>query len=339
MMEKFQKVKSEQNMTNYINYGILGFGQYAQRRLHPAFNKTVHSRLFGLSRTTLKHARSSAREFNVPFHTADPEELVSHPDIQAIIVTSPPALHRDHVLLASQNGKHVLVEKPIASAGFEVQEMIDSCSQHNVKLMAGFVMRFIDAIQQTRSMVQSGKIGKVHYAGAYFGLQPSTSTRSWLTDPYLSAGGPVADLGSHLIDLLRFILDKQLLHLHAIIKPFYTKYSIERNAIVNFEWEEDILGSLFVSFDVVRESGLTFYGSKGKLNLQNFNQSESMVEIQWLSAKGKKTIRIFNHNYYARMLDHFAEAILFNQEISTPGKIGLENQRIIDEIYGGMSKD
>jgi predicted dehydrogenase len=325
-------------MESYINYGILGFGRYAYQRLHPAFSKTVHSILFGISRTSPQNAQTTARELDIPFYTNDPLELVSHPDIKAIIVTSPPALHREHVLLAAENGKHVLVEKPIASSAAEVQEMIDSCNQNRVILMTGFVMRFIDAIQQTRQMVQSGKIGRIHFAGASFGLKPKESIRSWLNDPHLSAGGPVADLGSHLIDLQQFILNKKVLRLHAVLKPVYSKSTIERNALIQFEWEEDILGTMFVSFDVVRESSLTFYGSKGKLTLRNFNQSESMVEIEWLSAKGRNSIRIFNHNYYARMLDHLAEAILFNKEILLPGQIGLENQRIIDEIYGRVSK-
>lgn len=325
-------------MNNIINYGILGFGRYAHRRLQPAFGKAAYSRLFGLSRTNTQNARADAREFDIPFFTANPVELVSHPEIQAIIVTSPPALHRDHVLLAAENGKHVLVEKPIASSATEVQEMIDSCNRNQVKLMSGFVMRFIDVIEQTRQMVQSGKIGTIHYASASFGLQPDESGRHWLNDPYLSAGGPVADLGSHLIDLFQFILNKQILHLHASLKPAYTKDSIERNALIQFEWEGDLLGSLYVSFDVLRESNLTFYGSKGKLTLRNFNQSESMAEIDWLSLKGRKNIRIFNHNYYARMLDHFAEAILFDKEILIPGETGLENQQIIDEIYDRGSR-
>jgi predicted dehydrogenase len=325
-------------MSNYLNYGILGFGRYAYRRLEPAFTKTMHSRLFGISRTTPQNARTTARELDIPFYTADPLALVSHRDIQAIIVTSPPALHREHVLLASENGKHVLVEKPIASSAREVQEMIDCCNRNRVKLMSGFVMRFIDAIQQTRNMIQSGKLGRIHFAGSSFGLKPDENNRSWLNDPHLSAGGPVADLGSHLIDLLQFILNKKVVRLHAVLKPDYSKSAIERNALVQFEWEDDILSTMYVSFDVVRESTLTFYGSKGKLTLRNFNQSESMVEIEWLSAKGRNSIRIFNHNYYARMLDHLAEAILFNKEILLTGQIGLENQQIIDEIYGRVSK-
>lgn len=324
-------------MNNYINYGILGFGRYASQRLHPAFTKTLHCRLLGISRSTAQNAKTTARELDIPFYTANPLELVSHPDIQTIIVTSPPAMHREHVLLAAENGKHVLVEKPIASSAVEVREMIDSCNRNQVKLMSGFVMRFIDAIQQTRQMVQSGKIGRIHFAGAAFGLKADGSIRPWLNDPHLSAGGPVADLGSHLIDLMQFILNKKVVRLHPVLKPTYSKSSIERNALVQFEWEENILSTMFVSFDVVRESSLIFYGTKGKLTLRNFNQSESMVEIEWLSAKDRRSIRIYNHNYYARMLDHFAEAILFNKEILLPGQIGLENQQIIDEIYGRVS--
>ncbi|MBN2366640.1 MAG: gfo/Idh/MocA family oxidoreductase [Calditrichaeota bacterium] len=321
-------------LDNIINYGIIGFGRYAHRRLQPAFQKTKYSRLAGLSRRNIRSAETTAGQYDVPIFTDKVKELVSHPDIHAVIVASPPALHREHVLLAAKHKKHVLVEKPIASHAGEVQEMIDACAKAGVKLMAGFVMRFIDAIRQSREMVQSGKLGKIRYASGHFGLDVSTFPRAWLSDPIISTGGPVADLGSHLLDLLDYVLEKPVVSIQSIVKPPYSQKSIERDAAILMEWEENILGTLHFSFDVIRESGLIFHGAKGKLTLTDFNQPETMIEIVWLSEKGRKTIRIFNQNQYTRMIDHFSEAILFDKPILTPGETGLKNQMLIDRIYG-----
>ncbi len=321
-------------MNKVVNYGIVGFGRYGKRRLQPAFQKSTTSRLFGITRRDARDAEASARQFNIPFFTNDPEELVSHPDVDAVLVSSPPSFHRDHVLLAARYNKHVLVEKPIASNAGEVRDMIRRCSESGVKLMSGFVMRFIDTIQQTRELVEKGEIGKIRYAGGHFGLDVSTFPREWLEDPVVSAGGPVADLGSHLLDLMDFILNRPVVAVKSILKPTYSKKSIERGAAVVLEWENDILGTLFVTFDAIRESGLTFHGTKGKLTLTDFNQPEMMTEINWLSEKGRRNIRIYNQNHYTRMLDHFAEAIIFDKTVLTPGETGLRNQLLLDRIYG-----
>ncbi len=322
-------------INNIINYGIAGFGRYAENRLYPAFSQTRFSKLVALSKTTESGAGKKARQYRIPFFTHQVQELVKYPEIQAVIVTSPPGFHRQHVLLAAAAKKHVLVEKPIATHASEVEEMIHSCSENGVKLMAGFVMRFIDAARKAREIVQSGQLGRLAFAGGYFGLITDQSSRSWLYDTKVSGGGPVADLGSHFIDLLQFITGQSIVRARGILEPLFTPEQIERHATINLEFSNQILGSLYLSFIAVRESGLTFHGSKGKLSLQNFNQSETTVKLEFTTDTGRKIITVKNQNYYARMLDQFSESILFDRPVPIPAEDGLQNQKIIDHIYSG----
>ncbi|MEJ2636916.1 MAG: Gfo/Idh/MocA family oxidoreductase [Calditrichia bacterium] len=316
-----------------IRYGIIGFGRYAERRLLPAFGKSQYSELAAIQKRNPVDVREKAAAYHIPASCTNPKDLAADPSVEAVIITSPPGLHREHTILAAEAGKHVMAEKPPARNAAEVSEMIEVCRQNGVKFMSAFVMRFIDAVQEIRDLVQRGELGELHYASGYFGLDASLSTRSWLDDPELSGGGPVADIGSHILDLLQFITGQKILKLKSILKPSFASREIERNAVVSVEFENNILGNIYLSFNVVRESGLTFYGSEGKLDIRNFNQPESIVDIELVKAGGSKRISVYNENYYARLLDNFSEAILFEKPILSGGDDALQIQRLIDRIY------
>ncbi len=325
--------------TNTIRYGIIGFGRYAERRLVPAFSKSAHSKLVAIHKRNPAAASQKAGEYGIPLPYGDPAELVKNSQVQAVIVCSPTSLHKPHTLFAAEAGKHVMVEKPMALNAAECQEMIDACAKNGVKLMAAYVMRFIDAIGRIREIVQSGKLGKIQFASGHFGLDASLSHRTWLNNPKISGGGPVADLGSHILDLLQFILDKPILATQSFLRPAFDSQQIERNAVVSLEFADDILGSLYVSFDVMRESGLTFYGSQGKLDISNFNQPETTVTINLKQNEITLKEEVHNNYYYAALLDHFSRSLLFNEPISMPGETGLRNQLLIDQIYGTATRD
>lgn len=328
-----QKKDLKTILNNIVNYGIIGFGGYAERRLIPAFTRTRHSRLLAISRRQLNAARLSALEYQIPFYYSSVEELLKNPEITAVIVATPPAFHYEHALLAARQGKHVLLEKPMTSTATEMEKIVGEFSRKQLKLMSAFVMRFIDAIQNARELIQNESLGELSYAGGILGINASMVKRDWLEDPLISGGGVVADLGSHLLDLLEYATGKKIIRLRSILKPKYSKKTVEKNAVLSLEFDEGVLGTLYLSFTSLRESGLTFRGSKGKLSLQNFNRPEAEVELELTTERGTEKIKVLNRNYYGSMLDHFARAILFDEPILSPGESGLHNQQLIDRIY------
>ena len=325
-------------MNKRINYGIIGFGRYAENRLFPAFQKTRYSTLIAINKRDINQAREIAARLSIPKYFDEPATLLQQSDVDAVIITSPPGFHMEHTVLAANHGKHIIVEKPFAVNQSQARTMVKICKQKNINLMAAFVMRFIDAIDVAREWVLSGKLGDLRFAGGYFGIDISHSNRSWIDDPAVSGGGAIADLGSHFIDLLQYVSGRKMSIISATVKPDPGKHSVEKNALISFELEQKTIGSLYVSFQVIRESGLTFHGSKGKLTLQNFNQPESMVNLVYMDETGEAIVPVKNENYYARMIDHFSQALLRNKPLLTPGETGLENQILIDNIYSKTSK-
>ena len=94
-------------------FGILGFGHHAILRLVPSFAEAACIRLVGLWRRDPAKAQANAPRYSIPHIFATAEALCASPEIDAVFVTSPDALHLEHVLLAIKHGKPVLCEKPL----------------------------------------------------------------------------------------------------------------------------------------------------------------------------------------------------------------------------------
>ncbi len=330
--ERKSRDTMQKKTKNVVKFGIIGFGRYAERRLVPAFLQAEKAELVAISKRNAAYARRKAH-YNIPFSFSNPAELVLHPAVEAVLVCSPPFYHREHALLAARAGKHVMVEKPLAANADEVAEMIQTCQKNRVLFYPAFVMRFAPVIQEMRRIVQSGEIGPLKFVNAHFVLDASLSPRSWLNDPQISCGGPVADLGSHLFDLLMYLTGKPVVGVKRFLQPPYSREQIERNAIINLEFEGGILGSVFVSFDLPRESAIELYGRYGALKVQDFNEPNKTVKLLRTHAEGCARQDISNGYYYTAMLDHFAEVILEGKEPVNSAESGLQNQKILDIIY------
>src|SRR5277367_5158516 len=114
-------------------YGILGFGHHAAKRLTKGFAEAGESRLVGLWRRDAEKARVNAKEYSIPLVFETPEALCASPEIDAVFIVSPDALHLPHVLLSSKHGKAILCEKPLALNATEVETMLAAAKSAQVR--------------------------------------------------------------------------------------------------------------------------------------------------------------------------------------------------------------
>ena len=125
-----------------VRYGILGFGHHAAKRLVPAFAAARHSSLVGLWRRDFAKARANARDFKIEHAFETAEALCASPEIDAVFVASPDALHLHDVLLALKHGKPVLCEKPLAMNAAEVETMLAAQAKAGVAFGVAQNMRY-----------------------------------------------------------------------------------------------------------------------------------------------------------------------------------------------------
>lgn len=316
-----------------VRFGIAGFGHHAMKRLMPGFARAQRCRVSALSRRDLQHAQDSAREFGVPHAFTSTAELCACPEVDAVFVASPDAIHRADVREAVRNRKPVLVEKPMAMNGGEAREMVDAARNAGVLLGVAHNMRFEHSVQWFRQKMNEGAIGQPLLARAAFVAPMLSSPRSWVQDPRLATGGPLADLGVHCIDTLRYILDDQVESV--TMQALYDSHSVlEASAAGELRFSRGTLANVSVSGRGTYQTGVEIIGETGVLSAINALNVEHPVMLELRRGFERvEQAEVTNHDAYTLELDAFAAAVEGRGEFPISGEEGLFNQLVLDAAF------
>ncbi|MFP4931278.1 Gfo/Idh/MocA family protein [Staphylococcus coagulans] len=184
-----------------IKYGIVGTG-YFGADLARAIHKIEGARVTAVFDP--HHAETIAAELNAEVCDSL-DALVRRQDIDCVIVASPSHLHREPVIKAAEQGKHVFCEKPIALNYQDCKAMVDACKANGVIFMAGHIMNFFNGVHYAKSLVNEGRIGKVLYCHATrTGWEEPQPTVSWKKLRSQSGGHLYHHI--HELDCIQFIM-------------------------------------------------------------------------------------------------------------------------------------
>ena len=135
------------------------------------------------------------------------ESSVLREDVDAIIVCTPPNLHAKIAIAAMENGKHVLVEKPLARSIEESRQMVETSKATSMILKCGFNHRHHPAILEAKRRFESGALGQPLFARCRYGICGRNDyEHEWRADPIQAAGGQLIEQGTHAIDLIRWFM-------------------------------------------------------------------------------------------------------------------------------------
>ena len=135
------------------------------------------------------------------------EALLSRSDVDAVIVASPHQVHADQVIAAADQGKHVLVEKPMATNVADCDAMIAACDDAGVTLSVIQTLRYRGVFSRAKKLIDEGRIGTVRMSQLTSLWTWYHETKSWLDEP--ESGGSFLDRGAHVCDMLRWLTDDE----------------------------------------------------------------------------------------------------------------------------------
>ncbi len=142
--------------------------------------------------------------------TQDWREVVEHPDVNLVVVATPDALHHDAVMACAAAGKHMLCEKPVGVNVGQAYEMWAAYRDAQLAHFVPFWTRYIPLFQRARQIVREGTLGQIRgIVYRWHNPRPAAIPFTWRDDAELSAGGSIADVGSHAYDSMRWILDDE----------------------------------------------------------------------------------------------------------------------------------
>lgn len=317
-----------------IRYGILGFGLHAVRRLMPGFARAQNSRVTAICRRDITRARQSAAQYKIPYAFASADDVCRSREVDAIFVATPNCCHLADVLLAIECGKPVVCEKPMAMNAAECRQMVEAAERANVLLGVAQVFRFENSTARLRERIAAGQIGKPILARSEFSFQGRNQARTWLTDPQIAGGGPIADVGVHAIDALRFILDDEVLAVSSQAMHDEDSGGVEAAATLALEFARHTLGVVMVSIRADYRTPLELVGESGVLSAADGLNVEYPINLQ-LHRQGTliESEVVTNYDAYARQVDAFAAAVQGRSKFPVSGKQGWQNQEILDAAY------
>lgn len=315
-------------------YGILGFGHHAIKRLLPGFAGATSSRVSGLWRRDPAKAAANARDHGIAHNFPSAEALCASPEIDAVFVVSPDALHLPHVLLAAQHGKPVLCEKPLAMNAAEAEQMLFATRAAGVVFGVAQNMRYNASVQLIREWIREGRIGAPLLVHSQFCYDTERSPRTWIYDPTLALGGPIGDVAIHCLDALRFVLSTDVIEVSTLAHKDARSGEVESHAVVNLAFGNGAMGAVSVTTRGAYRSLIEATGETGVIVCEDGLTVDHPVDVL-LYRNGKVAAhqRVSNTDAYSRMLDSFSAAVEGRGTYLATGEDGLHNQRALDAAY------
>jgi predicted dehydrogenase len=219
----------------------------------------------------------------------------------------------------------------------ECRQMVEAARRAKVLLGVAQVFRFEESTAELRKRIAAGQIGRPIFARVEFSYYAPEHPRKWLTDPTLAAGGPVADVGVHCLDALRYILQDEVARVSARGMWDEPSGRMEAAAVLALEFAQGTLGCVLVSTRAQYRTPIELVGMKGALRAEDGFNVERPVHVQlWREGAVVDSETVSNRLAYARQVDSFAAAVLGEEEFPVPGEEGWQNQEILDATYRSM---
>jgi predicted dehydrogenase len=248
----------------------------------------------------------AAQQFGWESYETDAMALIARDDIDVVDVSSPGWAHKDQVIAAAKAGKHIICEKPIANNLKDARAMAAAVETAGVKSLVMFNYRRIPAVSLAREMIQAGDIGDIYQVRFRY-------LQDWIADPAFpmvwrldkdkAGSGALGDIGSHIIDLARFLVG-EFTDVSAVMKTFIKERPMapksKETGTVTVDdaaaWIANFENGAIGTFDATRfargrknGNGFEIYGSKGSLLFD----LEDMNRLKFWSAKDSPRLQGF----------------------------------------------
>ena len=325
-----------------VGYCIVGLGRLTLDEILPAFGETKRSRIVALMSGSPDKAKLVARQHGLPddavYGYDEWDRLKQNKQVQAVYVVTPNAVHRDNVVAASNAGKHVLCEKPMAVSSPECREMIEACARGGVKLMIAYRCQYEPFNRALTKAVRGGSLGKARLIQAFNG-QTTGLPEQWRLRKALAGGGSLPDIGLYCLNGTRALLGEEPEMVQAIASspPDDPKFKeVEETITFTLRFPSGTIAQCIASYGVHESRSLTVHTQTGVFDLQNaFAYRGQRLFVG--RSEGKSAARdeklLSPKNQFALEIDHFSRCIQENLKPRTPGEEGLQDQILMEALY------
>jgi predicted dehydrogenase len=314
-----------------IRYAVVGAGWISQEAFMPAVALTGNSRMQAIVSGSPDAARKLAAFHGVPetIGYEGYDALLASDRIDAVYIALPNSMHADYAIRALRAGKHVMVEKPLATTLQESEAMVAAAQQSGAYLMTAYRLHNEPGTHAMIEAVQSGKIGDPVYFAATFGFQ------SQLGNHRLKAGhwgGALPDVGVYCLNAARHVFAAEPIAVQAMASrpasdPRFAE--IDASLAVTLRFPGERLAQFFCSFGSGMSESIRVVGATGELILDPAFKFESALRLT-IRADGKEKTTAFDQvDHFAGQIAYFSECIAAKTPPEADGEEGLADMRAL----------
>lgn len=339
-----------------LKIAVIGVGNISQVHIQ-AYLQNEHVELVALCDINEKVLRTAGERYHIArLYTDEATMLQELPEIDAVSVCTWNSAHAPCSIMALRAGKHVLCEKPMALNAEEAEQMLAVSKECGKKLMIGFVRRFGNDAEILQDFIDAGTFGEIYYAKATY-LRRNGNPGGWFGDKKRSGGGPLIDLGVHVIDLTRYLMGnpkpvsvygatfqklgnrrglKEHVEYSSVIRSENDICDVEDFATAMVRYDNGAVLNVEASFclNIKEDVGkIELFGTAGgaKLDPQLEIYTDSCGYLTNVSLN-RSTALDFN-GLFEREINYFVDAILQDKDVSSIAQDGVEIMKMLDAIY------
>lgn len=205
-----------------LKVGIIGAGGIAQYVHIPSYQKIEGVEVVAVSDINEEKLDYVAEKFKIPKKFKDWKDLLSE-DIDIVSICSPNSFHAEQTICALNAGKNVMCEKPACLNLHQAEEIFRTVKKTGKKFMVAFNKRFLPEIKFLKKLIENGEFGEIYYVKtSYLRRRGIPGLGSWFTTKKLAGGGPMFDIGVHIVDLAIYLMGGPMPEL--VVGAYYDKF-------------------------------------------------------------------------------------------------------------------
>jgi predicted dehydrogenase len=343
-----------------LNVAVIGAGSISEVHFN-AYANNPEVNLYAVCDLNEERAKAKAEKYGAQKVFTDYRQLLADPAVDAVSICTWNNSHAEISIAAVEAGKNVLVEKPLCKTVEEAERVQAAVRKSNKVLQVGFVRRYSSNTKIVKDFLESGDLGEIYFAKATC-LRRLGNPGGWFSDKERSGGGPLIDLGVHIIDLCWYLMGKpkvksvsgnvyNRLGNRANVKnlSFYqasdydaSQNTVEdlANALIRFENGASLLVDVSFTLHAKKdEITVKIYGDKGGAEIEPelFLVTEKHDTILNMVPQVDHVSFDFNEGFQSE-INHFVDACFGRKETLSPVEDGLEMMKILCGIYESADK-
>ena len=319
-----------------LNIAICGLGRYANI-VARSFEASEYCHLAGIVTGTPSKSQKWKTLYNIPekniYNYENYDDLKNNNDIDLVYVILPNSMHKEFTIRAAEAGKHVIVEKPMATTEKDCQAMIEACKKAGVQLAVGYRLHYEPYNMEIKRLGQEKVFGQVRLIEVSLGYSlEGVDPSDWHLKRELAGGGPLLNLGVYCVQAGRYILGEEPISVTA-------QYGTVTNSSLFSEVEESITWQLNFPSGAVCTSSSSYYCGIDRLYASaqkgffELSPAVSYGPFKGRSSKGEFSFPVINQQ--TAQLDGIGKYILAKESLPVhiSGQEGLLDLKVLDAIY------